>query len=167
MSELKESPSVIHVYRMTGLYRGASLVFLAVASFLMIACWVGVATGQREPKLLEMILAPLFPIVGVVWVAFAFTSTVTLFHDAIELRTLVKRTRLPFTGIRGWREYYVQSEDGSTRYLKLEPNDDRLPILEFQQNYDFDSSFYNWFYQLPDLDELDKTKPKKSNFGLV
>lgn len=167
MSELETPTKIIRVYRMNGLYRGASLVFLAVASFLVISFWDGIATGQKEPKLLEMILLPIFPIAGGVWVAFAFRSTVTLFDDAIELRTLVKGVRLPFTGIQGRREYVVQSDDGSTTYLKLEPNDDRLPALEFQQNYDFDSTFYNWFYQLPDLDELGKTKPKKSNFGLL
>ena len=26
---------------------------------------------------------------------------------------------------------------------------------------------YNWFNALPDLDEIDKTRPKSSNFGLV
>ncbi len=75
MSELEAPAKITHVYRMNGLYRGASLIFLAVASFLMLAFWVGTATGQRNPKLLELILAPLFPIVGGIWVAFAFTST--------------------------------------------------------------------------------------------
>jgi hypothetical protein len=167
MSEFEASPRVTHVYRMNGLYRGASLIFLAVASFLLVAFWGGIATGQKEPKLLEMVLAPLLPIVGGIWVAFAFTSTITLFHDAIELRTLVNRTRLPFTGIQGRREYVVHTDDGNAHYLKLETNDDRLPTLEFQIDYDFDSTFYDWFNQLPNLDELDKTKPKKSNFGLV
>jgi hypothetical protein len=167
MNELEEPTRIIHVYRMNGLYRGGSIFFLVVASFFLFAIWGRIATGQKEPKLFEMILAPVLFIAGAVWVAFAFTSTVTLFHDAIELRTLVNRTRLPFTGIRGWREYVVQSDDGSTRYMKLEPNDDQLPTVEFQQDYNFDGTFYNWFYQLPDLDELDKTKPKKSNFGLV
>jgi len=167
MSEPEASSKIVRVYRMNGLYRGASVVFSTVAFFLMISFWIGIATGQKEPKLLEMILVPVFPIVGGVWVAFAFTSTVTLFQDAIELRTLANRKHLPFARIRGRREYVVQSDDGSTRYLKLEPNDDRLPTLELQQNYDFDSAFYNWFYQLSDLDELDKPKPKKSNFGLL
>jgi len=26
---------------------------------------------------------------------------------------------------------------------------------------------YNWFNALPDLDEIDKTRPKSSNFSLV
>jgi hypothetical protein len=167
MRELQAPTRDIRVYRINGLYRLASLVFLAVASFLTINFWIELLAGKRESKLLEIILLPIFPIVGTIWVAFAFTSTVALLDDAIELRTLLKTTRLPFTGIRGRREYVIQTDDGTSTYLKLEPNDDRLPVLKFQTEYDFDSTFYYWFHQLPNLDELDKTKPKNSNLGLV
>ncbi|HEX4321219.1 MAG TPA: hypothetical protein VHZ52_09970 [Acidobacteriaceae bacterium] len=152
---------------MNELHQVFSLVFLAVASFLTINFWIELLSGKKEPKLLEIILWPVFPIAGAVWVAFAFTSTITLFDDAIELRTLLKTTRLPFTGIRGRREYVIQTDDGTMTYLKLEPNDDRLPVLDFQDAYNFDSTFYDWFHKLPDLDKLGKTKPKNSNFGLV
>ena len=62
----------------------------------------------------------------------------------------------------------VRDEDGSTVFLKLEPNDDRLPTLEFQKNYyNFDDRFFRWFNELPDLDVEDKKKHMTSNFGLV
>jgi hypothetical protein len=52
--------------------------------------------------------------------------------------------------------------------LKLEPNDDRIPTLEFEETYyTLDDHFFAWFNALPDLDALDKTTPEKSNFGLV
>ncbi|MGB8261730.1 MAG: hypothetical protein WCE75_15315 [Terracidiphilus sp.] len=51
-------------------------------------------------------------------------------------------------------------------YLKLEPNDDRFRTIEFEESYyRLDEVFYEWFRALPDLDALDKSRPKSSNFG--
>lgn len=56
----------------------------------------------------------------------------------------------------------------SVWYLKLEPNDDRFPVLDFEESYyRLDDYFCEWFNALPDLDALDKVRPKDSNFGLV
>ncbi|MFZ0303284.1 MAG: hypothetical protein WAL75_11375 [Terracidiphilus sp.] len=53
-------------------------------------------------------------------------------------------------------------------HLKVESDDDRYVSLDFQENaFRFDSAFFDWFKSLPDLDELDKTGPKTSDFGLV
>jgi hypothetical protein len=141
---------------------------MAVSSLVCIGIWGGVILGRREPKLEEMVVSAILPMFGVLWVAFSFLSTVTLFVDALEHRTLLGRKRLPFEGIRGRREYFVDSyESGSTRYLKLEPNDDRLPTLDFQKYYTFDREFYEWFNNLPDLDAMDRLKGKNSSFGLI
>jgi hypothetical protein len=60
------------------------------------------------------------------------------------------------------------SEDGgTTRYLKLEPNDDRLPSLSFPRDCNFDGVFCDWFNNLPDLDAIDKPKTKSLIFGLI
>jgi hypothetical protein len=55
----------------------------------------------------------------------------------------------------------------SVWHLVLEPNDDRCVKLNIEELYRFDDFFYKWFNELPDLDELDKARPKTSNFGLV
>jgi hypothetical protein len=52
-------------------------------------------------------------------------------------------------------------------HLVLESDDDRYPRIDLEELYRFDEPFYRWFNALPDLDEIDKTRPKTSNFGLV
>jgi hypothetical protein len=76
--------------------------------------------------------------------------------------------RLPLSAIRGRREYVVRTyRGGSTRYLKLESDDDRFPALDFSRNYEFDDAFYKWFYSLPDLDAKDREVHEDKNFGLI
>ncbi len=80
------------------------------------------------------------------------------------------RKTLRFRDIRGRREYVVRSagpESVSTRYLKLESNDDRLPSLEFEKYFTFDAAFYEWFNRLPNLDKLSTQREKNSNLGLI
>jgi len=118
-----------------------------------------------------MVIAVVFLIVGIGLTINFFKATVTFTSDAIELNTIFARKKLPFSGIRGRREYVVRGGEvdagGSTRYLKLVPNDDRLPTLDFMKNYTFDDAFYSWFNALPDLDAEDKKVHKDANFGLV
>jgi hypothetical protein len=116
-----------------------------------------------------MVLSVAFAVVGGFLVPLAYKSAVILLEDAIELRTIFVRKRLLFVAIRGRREYVVNGggDEGSTRYLRLEPNDDRLPALDFARNFNFDGAFYAWFNKLPDLDAMDKIKHKDANFGLV
>jgi hypothetical protein len=93
-----------------------------------------------------------------------FKATVTLSDDAIETYGLLGRAKLRFDEIEGRREYAVTGggEDaGSTHYFKLEPNDDRLPTLDFIRDYDFDAAFYDWFKRLPDLDRIAQRKGRR------
>lgn len=99
----------------------------------------------------------------------AFRNAVCLSTTSIEIRSLSGRQVLPLDRVRGRRRYLDRGDEDapSMWHLVLEPNDDRFPRLDIEEIYRFDDSFYKWFNGLPDLDELDKSLPKPSNFGLV
>lgn len=158
-----------HVYRLKWWVRVAASAFLGLSAVLAATNWVRAMTGEKDAHLFQMIVSVVLVCVGVVWTLYAFQSTVTLTEDAIELRDLAGRKNLPLASICGRRTYVVTGGNppGQTRYLKLEPDDDRLPILDFQKDYNFDAAFFAWFNSLPDLDSMDKTRPKSSNFGLA
>lgn len=134
----------------------------------MIVTWGIPIAGQAEAKPIEMMIACIFLIVGIGLTIYFFKTSVIFTTDAIELHMVFAQHRLPLNAIRGRREYVVSdNEGGSSRYLKLVPNDDRLPTLDFMKGYTFDDAFYRWFYELPDLDAEDKKVHKDANFGLV
>jgi hypothetical protein len=157
------------VYRLKWLVRVAASALLGFSTIFAATTWAKAITGEDVAHLFPMIVSVILVCGGVVWTLYAFRSTVTLSEDAIELSDLTGRKSLPLASIRGRRTYVVSggSEPVQTRYLKLEPDDDRFPILDFQKDYNFDAAFYAWFNSLPDLDALDKTRPKNSNFGLA
>lgn len=166
------------IYRITWWWRAGAIFFLAIGSVVSIGIWSGVIAGEREPKSGEMFASAVIAVVGVLLAWSAFRATVTLSEDAIELRTPFGSKSLARHAIRGRREYVVTGggdEGGSTRYLKLESNDDRLPTIDIAKYFNFDDKFYQWFNALPDLDALDKQRREalekdphnNSNFGLV
>jgi hypothetical protein len=109
-----------------------------------------------EPSLWTMAGALLALIVTTYGTADAFNTTVTLYEDAIEVQTLFRRRRLPFSGIRGRREWVQRNAEGAdTHYLKLVPNDRRLPTLNLMRSFTFDEEFYRWYSSLPDLGRSD------------
>jgi len=117
--------------------------------------------GNEDPIWWHFVVASLWIIGGILWIAHVFKATVTLFDDAIESYGLFGRAKLRFDEIHGRREYVVTGggeDGGTTQYFKLEPNDDRLPTLDFVRDYDFDNIFYEWFKKLPDLSAMDKLK---------
>lgn len=121
-----------------------------------------------EAKPVGMIVSVVFLLAGVGMTAYAFKAHVGFSTDAIELTTLIGVRRLPLSAIRGRREYVVRTyRGGSTRYLKLESDDDRFPALDFSRNYELDDAFYKWFYSLPDLDAKDREVHEDKNFGLI
>ncbi len=167
-SQIGNPAPYLSVYRPSWSWRAFALAFLALGTIFAIHIWREVRWGLAEPRPFEIAIGAVLVLVGTALVAHTFTESVRFTTDAIERATLVGVKRLPLSNIRGRREYAVSGhESGRTRYLKLEPNDDRLPTLDFSRNYDFDDAFYKWFHGLPDLDEMDKEAPKTSNFGLV
>jgi len=159
----------LRVYRPRWFGRALALLFLAFGCFFAIGVSVKAAVELAEPEPLNVLIAILFVLVGIGWTTYTFNVTVTLSEDGITHRNLLGQKRLPLNGIRGRRECVVRGGDppGATRYLKLEPEDDRLPSISFGKNYNFDEAFYMWFNSLPDLDAMDKVKHKDSDFGLV
>jgi hypothetical protein len=159
----------VHVYRLKWWVRVAASAFLGFTAVFAATIWMRATTGEEDVHLLPTIVSVVLVCGGVMWALYAFQSTVTLTESSIELRDLTGRKNLPLASIRGRRTYVVSGGDppDQTRYFKLEPDDDRLPALDFQKDYNFDAAFFAWFNSLPDLDALDKTRAKSSNFGLA
>lgn len=156
-----------HVYRMK-LWRRVFPVFFIVFGLLFLLSLFSKGMDIEDGnQLISLLVAFVFLLIGCFMTASAFRSTITLAANAIELRTLFSRQELLISAIRGRREYEVNTGRNRTRYLRLEPNDDRLSAISFEKSYAFDESFYAWFNALPDLDEADKKRHKDSNFGLV
>jgi hypothetical protein len=163
MDSSKEPDLAGRAYRIRWQWRAFAVVWTAIGALV----WGGIISketlGKEDPRLWHFVVGPLWIIAGLLWIAHMFQAAVTLFHDSIEKRGLLGRARLRFGEIRGRREYFVTGggeDGGATHYLKLEPNDDRLPTLDFMWDYDFDPAFYDWFKSLPDLDAVDKVKDK-------
>lgn len=156
-----------HVYRLKWWVRLAASGFLAVSAIFGTAAWLRSANEARNPRFLPMLVSLICFAGGILWTFDAFGSRVTFSPERIEVRGLHGRKSLPLDAVRGRRAYSVSGGGDPvirTRYFKLEPEDDRLPVLDFQRDYNFDSAFFEWFNKLPDLDSLDK---KKNNFGLA
>jgi hypothetical protein len=160
---------VNRVYRMQYWLMALALLFLAFGSLFLIKELRELTSGELELKPLDVVVGTVFFAVGFFLTIRFYSSRVKFTSDAIERSNIFNSARLPYSAIRGRREYVVRGgeDGGETHYLKLEPNDDRFPALDFIKAYNFDDAFYSWFNQLPDLDEEDKTGPKTSNFGLV
>jgi hypothetical protein len=157
------------VYRMRSSQRIVTMVILIVGLFFAVGIWGGVLSGIREPRLFEMMAPVVFSLVAALFAIRAFRNSVCFSEQAIELRGLLGTRILPLDKIKGRRRYLSEGDEGSPDvwHLVLEPNDDRFPKLDIEELYKFDDSFYRWFTSLPDLDQLDRTRPKPSNFGLM
>lgn len=81
----------------------------------------------------------------------SFSDVIILTNESIEVRRLFSRRVLPFEKVRGRSEFVVRGTTGTTRYLRLEPNDAHFPALEFEKAFNFDDAFYAWFETLPKL----------------
>lgn len=157
------------VYRLNVFKKAVVWIVFLVFLIFATAIWTEVLIGQREAKFVELV-GSLFGVLLVGYMCFhAMVSTLTVTDNSVELKTGWGKQCLPKARIRGRRKRYSpgDGEGQGEWYLKLESDDDRFPTLEFEQSYDFDSEFNRWFESLTNLDELDQTRPKPSNFGLV
>jgi hypothetical protein len=165
---MENPPPIYRVYRLRWGQRAFALFFLVFSVFFVFGSWRRLLIAQEEHRPLLLILSVIFLVVGVGLNLNAFQTAVTFTSDAIELRSILGRRRLPLSEIRGRREVVARGEEGgSTRYLCLVPDDDRLPTLQFMKSYTFDDTFYRWFNELRDLDAEDKKVHRDANFGLI
>jgi hypothetical protein len=158
------------IYRTGWGQRVFCIVFTSFGAVLLIVFWGGAISGTREASWLEMMAPILFLTAGCLFTVRAFKNYVALSGSEIRHQTVTELRVLPFDKIRGRRRYLVKGDDESPSvwHLKVVASDDRLPTLDFEENYyTFDDFFRAWFKALPDLDERDRTGPKASNFGLV
>ena len=158
------------IYRMGWGQRIFGFVFSGLSIFFLVAFWGGALSGAREATFLELFIPIVFLMVGVFLTVRAFKNFIALSEMEISLHSLSGQQTLLLTKIRGRRRYLDHGTDESPSiwYLKIESNDDRYAAIEFAESYyKLDEIFRTWFKSLPDLDELDKTRPKPSNFGLV
>jgi hypothetical protein len=149
------------VYRIRWPWRAFAIVWTAIGALVWGTILPKEISGTEDAHLSHFVVAPLWIIGGILWTVHMLRATVTLSHDSIETRGLLGKARLRFNEIRGRREYVVAGSDedgGDTHYLKVEPNDDRLPTLDLMRAYDFDTTFYGWFEKLPDLDAIRQAK---------
>ncbi len=158
------------IYRIGWFQRVFCIVFTAFGAFFLIVVWSGVTSGMRDASWIDIVVSIALPIGGGLFIARAFMDYVALSQSEIRRQSLFELQTLPFDKIRGRRRYLVKGDGKSPSvwHLKVEPNDDRFPVLDFEESYyTFDEYFRAWFSALPDLDERDKAGPKPSNFGLV
>jgi hypothetical protein len=141
--------------------------------FHLTASWQAQATShagcRSARKQVSSELCPVFLVFAALITFRGFRNSVLLSDQVIELRGLSGTRALPLDKIRGRRRYLSRGDEDSPDvwHLVFEPNDDRFAKLDIEKLYRFDDRFYSWFTSLPDLDELDKTRPRTSNFGLV
>jgi hypothetical protein len=161
------SPPVGRVYRMSWLFRIFTMFFLVFGCTAAVAF---VRDGLMDPESLtwvKLLIAIVFPVVGMFMTAKAFSSTLVFSADSVTMRSLLDTRSVEYSHIRGRREYVLQGKDGSTRYLRLDTTDGSKPFDFGKRLYVFDDAFWAWFNALPDLDAMDKVTHKGSNFGLV
>jgi len=143
---------------------------MALSVFFLVAFWGGAVSGTREATLTELFVPIAFLTIGGFFTARAFKNYIELSQAEISKQSIFGRSTLPIHKIRGRRRYLDKGgyETPSVWNLKIEPNDDRFPTIEFEESYyTLDDYFYAWFNALPDLDASDKQSPKTSNFGLA
>ena len=156
-------------YRMKSSQRLASVILLLVGVVFTCTIWGSLVLGLRDPKPLEMMFPILYTLAATVFTLRSFRNRVRLSQESVELHGLSGTCVLPIQRIKGRRRYLSRGDidTPSVWHLVLEPDDDRYPKMDIEELYRFDEQFYSWFNALPDLDEIDKTRPKSSNFGLV
>jgi hypothetical protein len=156
------------VYRLSPwirLFAGAFLLFSLLGLFGLLWSQHAGLQGRNPAQMLEWGGITLF---AVCWAIYVFGAVIVLSDDAIEKRTPLKTDRLRFSEIRGRRETVHRNFDGSyIRYLQVVPRDSLLPLIRFQKFYVFDAAFFAWYDDLPDLDAMDRTRSRDSEYERI
>ena len=149
--------------------RVVAIVMLAAGLLFTVAIWAGVLTGIRDAEFVEMMFPIAFSVLATLFIIRSFRNRIRVSDHAIELYGLSGTRSLPIDKIRGRRRYYDpgDAESPGVWHVVFESNNDQFPTIDVEEVYNFDDAFYQWFQSLPDIDQLKKTLPKTSNFGLA
>jgi hypothetical protein len=120
-------------------------------TFVIAAGAYGLAPAKDTPAWLPILGLGLIAMIAAVSTLSDFYNRVVLYPDAIEYRTVWSTSWLPFTAIRGRRDYVKPGKWGGPR-LRVVSTSEELPMLDFSRDYNFDDTFWAWFKSLPDLD---------------
>ncbi len=153
------------VYRLSPwirLFAAAFLVFSVLGLLGLLWSERAGVQGRNPAAMVEWGAITLF---AACWAIYVFAAVIVLSGDAIEKRTPLKTDSLRFAEIRGRREMVHRNFDGSyIRYLQVIPRDPLMPVIKFQKFYVFDGAFYAWYDELPDLDAMERTRNRDSEF---
>ena len=125
-------PTQIRRYRAKWWIRGAALFFLAFSLSSIVQFWGDIFADERSSSPTEILVPCLMVLTGILLVGHFFTVRVTLFPDAIEVRTLWSTKRMAFDRIRGRRESVNTDSDGVTT---LKSNWSRSVISSRRSNF--------------------------------
>ena len=142
-----------HVYRMNWWFRAFALLLLAFGTFICTVTALNIYSSSGDSDFTKLALVLVFPAVGAIMTAKSFSSTLSFTESFVERRSLLGFESVSLAAVRGRREYVVRgtTTGGATRYLRLVATDNEC--LDFGKSlYAFDEAFWDWFYQLPDLD---------------
>jgi hypothetical protein len=167
MNPIKATACPTRIFRMRSSLRSVGIIFATVGLLLWVAIWAQTFRGTRAVRTLDLVFPVLFTAISLVFAMRAHRTDFRISETKIELQTILRRRVLPVHVIRGRRIYLGRSESSDVWHLVLESGDSRYPSLDIEDLYDFDEPFRAWIHSLRDLDEIDKSRPKNPNFGMV
>jgi hypothetical protein len=158
-----DTPPIGRVYRMVWWFR--AVVFLVGGAFVVYE--LTREDLQKSLRWTTTLGGISIGVSAVFLIAKAFTSTVEFSADSITSGWIFYTRSVEYSRIRGRREFVVQGEESTTRYLRLETTDGSRPFDVGKNMYAFDERFWTWYRALPDLDAGDQVRGQGSDFGLV
>ena len=166
---MESSPMVARVYRLNWRGWAFPLFVLAIGLCQTVGYYTEALHRSRYGPVVDVVGGFGLLAGGFILTISAFSSKLILSDDAIEVRDFFSTNRLLFSEIRGQRERDCIGLTGFERVdmaltniastWKLEPKNDGARAIEIRNVFAFDDAFYEWFNQIPDLDEEDETTP--------
>ncbi len=120
-----------------------------------IGAWQLVAKGPRNGTLWIVGVCVLVAVFGIYCLLSTYRSKVVLFPDRIEAEELTRTDVLSRDEIRGWRP--IPTSPGGFVFIPKNPGQRPVKVA---QVFRPDSTFLEWVYTLPSLDELDRKRSK-------
>lgn len=152
----------VRIYKLAGWRRWLAVLLLVFVCLMFAICWGIGLFVQRGLTILAIAGFDLLLIGIGSMVLSAFMTAVILGAGRIELRGLRGSKTLLFDQILGLRRtsHAAPSEVDAPpiSHFKIEPKDDQLPLIEFDDVYGFDEPFHQWLRGLPELSPAGKLK---------